>query len=289
MCTPYRSQDISTCPIFVDPVQYQLIDSHEPITHFEYMLGLGKRELRYNLDCTENALLVQPCMHEYFVRKQLYLLPEEDVCKKMLNVARHNVSCLPSERVLFSDIPDFSADQCYYKLDHKDPSWDEKTLLYTRHPITGHVTTHTAPYPSLPTFSISASPWMAAMAARLAFTMANTRDTIPRIHIAMFSRRPPESFQVAPPPNVTLSPSVYKSILSPPAAVCQIPRASPSPRTSSKRAYHHFAGSDESSRSSDDEVRPPKRTRKTRAATSRTAQTAAAPRTRARCRAQAVH
>ncbi|KIY70524.1 hypothetical protein CYLTODRAFT_488063 [Cylindrobasidium torrendii FP15055 ss-10] len=281
----YRSQDISTCPTFVSPIQYELLGPHGPITRFEYILGLGKRQLQCHLDCTENTLLVQPCMHDYFAQRQLYLLPDETVCKKMLVIASHNVSCLPDERVLFSDLPEFRADQCHYKLDHKDTRWDEKTLLYTRHPYTGQVTTHTAPYPNLPSFSISASPWMAAIAARLAFTIGNDFDIIPRIHATMFTRKPPESFQVAPSPNITQSSPVYKSIQPPSVALCEVPQASLSQRARSKRAHHHFGDSDESSRS-DDEILPSKRMKKTKE-TTRSVQ-ADAPGARARRVVKAV-
>ncbi|KIY70531.1 hypothetical protein CYLTODRAFT_488070 [Cylindrobasidium torrendii FP15055 ss-10] len=285
----YRSQDVSTCPIFENPVHHQLVLPHTPITRIEYMLGLGRRELRNNLDCSENLLLVQPCMRERLECGELRFIPSASTCKKMLNVARYNVSCSPGERLLFSEIPEFLADQCHYELTFGHIRWDKKTLLYTRHPVTGHVTTHTAPYPNLPAMTASASPWMATMAAWTSLSVVGNRhETISQIGRAMISARPPDSFQVASSPTISPS-SVYKSALLPSVAVCKVPRTSSVKRTRRNEPYYPFAGSDESSRSSDDEVRPSKRTRKTRAATSRTAQTAAAPRTRARCRAQAVH
>ncbi|KIY70496.1 hypothetical protein CYLTODRAFT_488038 [Cylindrobasidium torrendii FP15055 ss-10] len=287
MQTLHRSQDISTCPIFYsDTVLHTLLPrEYSTLYRVEYMLGLGSKNLRENIYCTDNAIEVQPRMLSCLGHGAAWFIPQEHICEKILQVARHNMSCPANERFLFCEVPDSNSNSCVYTL---DLSKIRKTL-YTRHPVTGHVTAHIAPYPNMPSFSLSASPWIAAIAAQNAF-LRDLSHPISRINDTLYDTYPPDHFGVGVSPSTVLEvplPAYGPSIELSPPPVCEI---LPSKPKDSKR-LRRCPPSDESSRSSDDEPRPPKRicrTKKTReprldprSAAKAICPTSHAPRTRA--------
>ncbi|KIY70503.1 hypothetical protein CYLTODRAFT_451672 [Cylindrobasidium torrendii FP15055 ss-10] len=192
----YRSQDISTSPFFEQPVLAPLLDS------IEYMLGLGSRELIENIGCADNIFEVQPLMFDSFERGIADFLPSVGVCEKILQIGSHNMASSPHERFLFSDIAELDPSRCVYTLKLDRILWPKQTL-YTRHPVTGHVTAHTAPYPELPSFVLSASPWIAA--ARIWDTRMPDHP-VSDIRSILIAATPPEWFDVAPTrPNIAIA------------------------------------------------------------------------------------
>lgn len=55
---------------------------------------------------------------------------------------------------------------CHDGFKLQDITWDKKTLLYTRRPVTGHVGTHTVPHPNLPAITPPTSLWRAVSSSR---------------------------------------------------------------------------------------------------------------------------
>ncbi|KIY61512.1 hypothetical protein CYLTODRAFT_495220 [Cylindrobasidium torrendii FP15055 ss-10] len=261
MQTLYRSQDISTCPIFEDPLLYPLLSNADGLLfRVEYMLGIRFGDLRENLFCTDNAIEVQPRMLDYLQRDVTWFIPGQHLCENVLRAAQHNLSCPTNERVLFCNVPDSNPNPCVYTL---DLSKVRKTL-YTRHPITGHVTAHTAPFPNMPSFSLPASPWIAAIAAESAFRRDSSHP-IHRINYMIHRTFPPHHFTIGASSPTLLevpSPAFDSSMVSSSLSPCEI-LTSPSNHKHRKRP-RQCPASDESPRSSDDEPRLPKRNMRTK-------------------------
>ncbi|KIY70504.1 hypothetical protein CYLTODRAFT_488045 [Cylindrobasidium torrendii FP15055 ss-10] len=299
----YRSQDISTCPFFEKPVICPFLRHDRVATHYvEYMLGLGRGELRDNMDCADNTFEVQPLMYEYFERGFADFVPSNSVCEKIGQIGSHNMTSAPNERVLFSDISGFDPNHCVYTLNLDEIYWPKQTL-YTRDPITGYVTAHTAPYPELPSFVLSASPWIAAIAATRTWPAYMTEHPVSYISATLYATIPPSWFDVAPArPNITiadipLAEELVPEVTSSLPMTCEIlpPYAS---QRRHKRRPQRYPPSDESSRSSDEEPRSPKRARRAkktnehsmdpRSVAKAVCPTSRAPRTRAE-RRRAAH
>ncbi|KIY70499.1 hypothetical protein CYLTODRAFT_488041 [Cylindrobasidium torrendii FP15055 ss-10] len=280
----YRSWDISTSPFFEEPVLAPLVSNgRDAMPSIEYMMGLGSRELIENTYCAENTFEVQPLMLNSFERGIVDFLPSLNVCQKILQIGSHNMASSPHERFLFSDFTELDPSLCVYTLKLDEILWPKQTL-YTRHPITGDVTAHTAPYPELPSFVLSASPWMAA--ARIWGTRM-TDHPVSDIRWVLVGTIPPEWFDVAPTrPNITTADvQLAKSL--------PITCAAPSPSQRHKKQPQRYP-------SSDDEPRSPKQTRRAkktqkqsmdpRSMAKAICPTSHAPRTRAeRRRAASVH
>ncbi|KIY70500.1 hypothetical protein CYLTODRAFT_488042 [Cylindrobasidium torrendii FP15055 ss-10] len=232
------------------------------------MLGLGLGELRDNMDCADNTFEVQPLMYEYFQRGFVDFVPDLSACEKIGQIGSHNMTSAPNERVLFSDIAGFDPSHCVYTLNLDEIYWPEQTL-YTRHPITGYVTAHASPYPELPSFVLSASPWIAAIAATRTWPSYMTEHPVSYISAALYATTPPSWFDVAPArPNITiadiplaqnLDPEVGSSLTLP--ITCEI-LAPYSPQRRHKRRPQRYPPSDDLSRSSDEEPRSPKRAKR---------------------------
>ncbi|KIY65791.1 hypothetical protein CYLTODRAFT_492035 [Cylindrobasidium torrendii FP15055 ss-10] len=252
----HRPQDISTCPIFENSVCAELLCSSGPILRIEYMLGLGLGNLQENLDCQDNSIDLQPRMHTYFTTGDLFFLPSEEVLERILQLSRYNMTCAPDERVLFSEDVKSGPSACTYMLDFRKLRWNDH-ILYTRHPNSGQVTAHTSPYPDLPPFVLPASPWIAALSTHGALN-DNDNLLVPQIEMTMFSARLPRSFGMARPRPPNQPARILKtSVSSTTDPICKKP--APSKRKRNKRPIPYPVGSDESSRSSEDELRAKKR------------------------------
>ncbi|KIY70490.1 hypothetical protein CYLTODRAFT_488032, partial [Cylindrobasidium torrendii FP15055 ss-10] len=233
------------------------------------MLGLGRGELDNNTKCVENTFEVQPLMYWYLQRRLIDFVPSISISEKVLQLASHNMTSSPNERILFSSIAGLDPSCCVYTLTI-DQFFGKNRTLYTRHPITGHVRAHTAPYTELPCFVLSASPCMVALA--LSPGPKKDWENHPVWHIGKVLHatrpRPPNWFEAVPAqPNNTIASSNQKSGFSA-ASSCpsetQATLAPSSPKRKHNKKRPHGAGHalDEPSSSSNDLARPQKRHRR---------------------------
>ncbi|KIY70486.1 hypothetical protein CYLTODRAFT_408840 [Cylindrobasidium torrendii FP15055 ss-10] len=244
MQTSYRSQDISPCPTFANPVLVPLVGHSATTNHIEYMLGLAKDELWDNLFCEENVFELQPQMLEDFCRGTVDFLPSSDVCERILQVGSRNMDSQPDQRILFKDVAESDPSRCVYTLHFKEGLYD-KDILHARHPVTGHVTVHTAPFSHLPSFILPASPWIVAITASRIWRLRTSGldDPLHRLRRALLGTCPPTYFSRAPSrAMISNSPSMnYKprtnTTLSPRASESSGPSSSEHKQNPGKRLH----------------------------------------------------
>ncbi|KIY63076.1 hypothetical protein CYLTODRAFT_426408 [Cylindrobasidium torrendii FP15055 ss-10] len=123
------------------------------IHYFEYCAGTGHGEFQENVECSENYIPLQPRMQSLILSNRCAFMPSDNVLSNINALYLRNSCSAPRERIRFNNVP--SLDDCVYTFECGENFTDR---LFTRHPITGVVTTHIFPYPNLPQFIMPAHP-----------------------------------------------------------------------------------------------------------------------------------
>ncbi|KIY69612.1 hypothetical protein CYLTODRAFT_223873 [Cylindrobasidium torrendii FP15055 ss-10] len=151
---PLCPQDcVSLSPTFVDPVSIEVY-SHTARTmrdDFEFYAGLLPGEFTRISKMPIYHISLQPSLALAFSSFEIAFKAPDMVLKAVYDLYVSNSQCRLEDRTRFDSVEWPSISGSSLLLD------EEIRIVYTKHPVTGEVTTHTHPFPHLPKFTISAA------------------------------------------------------------------------------------------------------------------------------------
>ncbi|KIY70475.1 hypothetical protein CYLTODRAFT_419705 [Cylindrobasidium torrendii FP15055 ss-10] len=183
MAAIYTEDCISLSPYFTEPQPVNIQS-----TGVEYMLGfanstgIDRATLAKLLESPSNTVLIQPNLIFAFKRRKVSFVPIDSIVSSMAGLYDHNYASTDEERRRMGDVPELKSPLFRFNIAKFNypglPHLSRFMPVYTKHPLTGHVTKHVAPYSDLPTFQAKTAHASLLVLAALSFRVAcNLVDT----------------------------------------------------------------------------------------------------------------
>ncbi|KIY70476.1 hypothetical protein CYLTODRAFT_488021 [Cylindrobasidium torrendii FP15055 ss-10] len=180
MAAIYTEDCISLSPHFTEPTPMTIERSGvEYMLEFASSTGIGRARLAELLDSPSNTIHIQPNLIFAFKSRKISFVPIPSTVASMADLYNHNYTSADEERRCMDDITELKSPLFRFNIAKFNypglPHLSRSMPVYTKHPFTGHVTKHVAPYSDLPIFKTKTAHAsllvLAALSSRIAFNL----------------------------------------------------------------------------------------------------------------------